>query len=480
MIKSKCVYYDFRKIFEMGSHNRIYIEPDKVEKYKKAAIHISNGYKGPLWISSIHFAPKPWRRVIFEEVQDLVEDGKSSQDCFIQLTREVQNVWLVTATPFPKKRISVYANNQLLGFKRMQLFPNDESFEVVCESFEQIKKKLYLMNPDSVRRKTITDKIQVNEVVYSFTYTVIIVILIIIIIYSHNYYFIIEKVSIEFDCYQLEIYFYRAVERIKKNSVLYEAWIKKCTDSNPNDNNDDLLLRETISVVSESKIVKEFCRSVDINHMNIHLYPVQKLNNLMITFISAKKRYYKSQLREALLVESATKNSVDISEFLLSRQDLPIQVALSKCNQKFPFDNNFPFRGMSSSLFGPSLKNYNIPPIQHVIYGEENIHNYFLHHCSNYSGLQTFNRQMSFNHQTARSNLNEINKNITALNNDITYFSTYNSETLNSNNNSVEDIKNINKHSKIAQLIKYIKSEAPNKKIVLFAMSTSLINLAGK
>jgi hypothetical protein len=39
----------------------------------------------------------------------------------VQLTRKADNVWLLTATPFPHGNQSVSANHQLLGFQRFNV-----------------------------------------------------------------------------------------------------------------------------------------------------------------------------------------------------------------------------------------------------------------------------------------------------------------------------------------------------------------------
>ncbi|GLE05187.1 hypothetical protein PINS_up014175 [Pythium insidiosum] len=132
------------------------VDVDAMTEYTEAAKYVSNAYSGPVWVTKLHLPAKPWRRVIFEEVQDLVLPGKASQDCFIQLTRRCEHVWLITATPFPAKAESIYANNQLLGFKRLRLLPHDPAFD-------EIKRKLYLRNCAQVKQDAITDKIRVTQ-----------------------------------------------------------------------------------------------------------------------------------------------------------------------------------------------------------------------------------------------------------------------------------------------------------------------------
>ena len=70
---------------------------------------------------------RPWRRVIFDEIQDLVSEGTASQKNLLQLSRTAKNVWLLSATPFPHGNNSVYANHELLGFCRLRMDVETES-----------------------------------------------------------------------------------------------------------------------------------------------------------------------------------------------------------------------------------------------------------------------------------------------------------------------------------------------------------------
>lgn len=158
-VASRAHFYHFHKIYprEIGPRGRpMHVDIDAAIEYQEAGKFVSKAYSGLVWVTQLHIPEKPWRRVIFEEVQDLVLPGKQSQDCFIQLTRKCENVWLITATPFPEKADSIYANNQLLGFKRLRLMPHDPAFD-------EIKRKLYLRNCAQVKQDAITDKIKVNE-----------------------------------------------------------------------------------------------------------------------------------------------------------------------------------------------------------------------------------------------------------------------------------------------------------------------------
>lgn len=158
-VKSKAHYYRFKQLYplELGPRAKpMVVEPIALQEYEEAAKFVHKAYSGPLWVTPLHLPEKAWRRVIFEEVQDLVLPGKGARDCFIQLTHRSLNVWLITATPFPGKADSMYANNQLLGFKRLRLMAHDPAFD-------EIKRKLYLRNCAQVKQQAITDKIKVDE-----------------------------------------------------------------------------------------------------------------------------------------------------------------------------------------------------------------------------------------------------------------------------------------------------------------------------
>lgn len=158
-VASRAYHYKHNKIYtrDVGPQgNPMYVDVDAAAEYQKAAKFVSKAYSGLVWVTPLHIPEKPWRRVIFEEVQDLVLPGKQSQDCFVQLTRKCENAWLITATPFPEKVDSIYANNQLLGFKRLRLMPHDPAFD-------EIKRKLYLRNCAQVKQDAISNKIKVNE-----------------------------------------------------------------------------------------------------------------------------------------------------------------------------------------------------------------------------------------------------------------------------------------------------------------------------
>jgi SNF2 family DNA or RNA helicase len=141
VLNSAHLRYDWRRVYDphTGSEcTRKYTKPE-LAAFRQAAIFVSGGYKGPLYHGALHIPPSnvgggKWRRVVFDEVQDLLEASSSAsehssvhsassttQNNFIQLTRSATNVWLMSATPFPKADSSVYGINQLLGIKRLRL-----------------------------------------------------------------------------------------------------------------------------------------------------------------------------------------------------------------------------------------------------------------------------------------------------------------------------------------------------------------------
>ncbi|KAK3277257.1 hypothetical protein CYMTET_14724 [Cymbomonas tetramitiformis] len=156
------VWYDFRRAFKaQDKKEEIRLSVDTRNLYRCAATFVSGGYTGWVYTDPLHLPPRCWRRIIFDEIQDLVREGSESQDNFVQLTRECKNVWLVTATPFPMGNSSVYANHQLLGFHRLRLSCEQGQRQSADSPFEIIKRKLYVRNPEHVRQKAVTSVISV-------------------------------------------------------------------------------------------------------------------------------------------------------------------------------------------------------------------------------------------------------------------------------------------------------------------------------
>ena len=153
------LWYDWRQVYseKNGACLTKRIGPTKMKLYKEAALFSVKSAKGPCsyegWVytGSLHLPQRPWRRVIYDEIQDLVQEGRESQKNLLQLTRTAQNVWLLSATPFPHGNASVYANHELLGFCRLRM--DVESFTRALPAshpFEQIKRKLYIKSPRHV------------------------------------------------------------------------------------------------------------------------------------------------------------------------------------------------------------------------------------------------------------------------------------------------------------------------------------------
>ena len=152
-------WYDFRRVFTDRSKARNVTPRDQArrEMYRAAAaacVHPSPkgpcSYDGWVYRSTLHWPTVPWRRVIYDEIQDLVRRDTEDHKNLMQLARSSRNVWLLTATPFPHGNASVLANHELLGFCRFKLnveftdaLPTDHPFEV-------IKRHLYIRSPRAV------------------------------------------------------------------------------------------------------------------------------------------------------------------------------------------------------------------------------------------------------------------------------------------------------------------------------------------
>ena len=159
ILNEQKLWYDWRQVYtnKGGACLTKKIGPTKMKLYKEAALFSVKSAKGPCsyegWVytGSLHLPQRPWRRVIYDEIQDLVQEGRESQKNLLQLTRTAQNVWLLSATPFPHGNASVYANHELLGFCRLRM--DVESFTTklpASHPFEQIKRKLYIKSPRHV------------------------------------------------------------------------------------------------------------------------------------------------------------------------------------------------------------------------------------------------------------------------------------------------------------------------------------------
>lgn len=176
LLESNNYYYSNRTLFKDASKVvNAGVSKVQTELYRKVSLYIVGGtgsYNGPLWSTLMHFPSKKWTRVIFEEVQDLVEPGKTAQDCFTQLTWASEYVWLVTATPFPRGNSSAYANSQLLGFRRSNFCVPDKDVPIEpTHPLEIVKRKLYLRNHDRETEEAIADRIAVTNVEIEYPLT---------------------------------------------------------------------------------------------------------------------------------------------------------------------------------------------------------------------------------------------------------------------------------------------------------------------
>ena len=164
ILDEKKVWYDFRRVFESKTGKQLTISRARMEELKKSALFCVQSPRGPCsyegWVytGSLHIPIKhrPWRRVIFDEIQDLVAAGTESQKNLLQLTRSAQNVWLLSATPFPHGNNSVYANHELLGFCRLRMDVEVDYPLHRNHTFEIIKRKLYIRSPRHVADDAVT------------------------------------------------------------------------------------------------------------------------------------------------------------------------------------------------------------------------------------------------------------------------------------------------------------------------------------
>jgi hypothetical protein len=126
VMSSKKLWYDWRCVYSV-SHDELgrrhlslvrNLSLQEMAEYKKAALFCVKSPKGPcsytsyVYTSTLHMPFRPWRHVMYDEIQDLVSGGDESGKNLSQLSRTAQNVWLVSATPFPHGNRSVYANHE--------------------------------------------------------------------------------------------------------------------------------------------------------------------------------------------------------------------------------------------------------------------------------------------------------------------------------------------------------------------------------
>jgi len=145
------------------------LDRQTIDLYKKAALFCVKSprgpcsYEGEVYTGTLHMPFRPWRRVIFDEIQDLVSEGTASQKNLLQLSRTATNVWLLSATPFPHGNDSVYANHELLGFCRLRMDVETKTELPRWHPFEIIKRKLYIRSPKHVADDAVVASKRVTE-----------------------------------------------------------------------------------------------------------------------------------------------------------------------------------------------------------------------------------------------------------------------------------------------------------------------------
>ena len=161
------VWYDaFRRVYRpaldgSGPSREItkQLTREEIQKYRDQARFCVQSPRGPCsydgWVytSKLHmpqYPHQPFRRLVLDEIQDLIEDGTEAQKNLVQLSRQCGNVWLMSATPFPHGNRSITANHELLGFKRLKLDVEKAGRLGAWHPFEKIKAKLYVRSPQSV------------------------------------------------------------------------------------------------------------------------------------------------------------------------------------------------------------------------------------------------------------------------------------------------------------------------------------------
>ena len=162
VLNEEKLWYKFRRrVFHSEKGGQLSVSSSKMEEYRKAALFCVQSPRGPCsydgWVytGSLHFPFRPWRRVIMDEIQDLVAEGTESQKNLMQLSRTARNVWLLSATPFPHGNQSVYANHELLGFCRLRMNVEVDRPLSRNHTFEVIKRKLYIRSPPHVAEKAV-------------------------------------------------------------------------------------------------------------------------------------------------------------------------------------------------------------------------------------------------------------------------------------------------------------------------------------
>jgi SNF2 family DNA or RNA helicase len=399
VLESQNYYYDFRKLFDDG--RRVYntnSEEDKafVQRCRKNACFVSGAYKGKVWVTELHMPKKPHRRVFLEEVQDLVEIGSISTNCFIQLTREAQNVWLISATPFPKGDSSAQANNEILGIKRRRVMA---SVYGIDRAFEELKRKLYIRNPETVRNDVIAQTIPVTEEYYNINITPI------------------ERALYENEYYQAEI------NDIERKGL----WNKSYLNARQVLCNPKVCEHIVDLLTSDGTMSKAFLTNRTLT----------EILGFIKTKIHRNKQIMEATKKESDIVLRATSNSVSIIRAILlmnrtlqANYENASEDGILTIRQCFERDNmirlgldkyfnspDVPFRGIASHIYGKNddKRNPTRSAITCVLYGQEAIMNYLIMNCNIRSEKEHFYSIMSNNFNNTKVINDQINANMEIL-----------------------------------------------------------------
>jgi len=269
-------------------------------------------------------------------------------------------VWLITATPFPKEEESVKANNQILGFKRLKL-------SVESTHFNDIKKMLYLRNPESVRKETITDTIPT------------------------------EHVFVEYDLSNTEM-------------MLYQSELTYSLDKNPWGES-FLPVRQSLCHPSISQRVLE--QNSDYDPAILQTYNINQLFLCLRRNIVGSITQQRGKLSVARRVLDATNNSVRIVRGILSQGNLSVSDCLNTeeglrltglIDVFFDSVSYLPIKEIAMRGISMDLWRDNRVGEHCLVVGRKDIVKYFNKHCASYTKQEHFLAVMEVNaNETARN-----------------------------------------------------------------------------
>ena len=108
------LWYDFRRVFKCNvGKQRVHLPSERMDELRKAGQFCVQSPRGPCsyvgWVYTdvLHCPSTPWRRVIFDEIQDLVADGSDSQKNLLQLSRTAHRKRHARARPSPARTLRV-------------------------------------------------------------------------------------------------------------------------------------------------------------------------------------------------------------------------------------------------------------------------------------------------------------------------------------------------------------------------------------